>query len=75
MNKYKYITKLLPNVYIQIYVKVLHLANPVTDSENGSVILDAFSKQLIVDLSSDILSDPNYEPAKFPSLTMMLVDL
>eukprot|EP01036_Dinobryon_divergens_P029405 gene29406-38497_t len=55
--------------------KVLHLANPVTDSENGSMILEAFSKQLIVDLSSDILSDPNYDPAKFPALTMMLVDL
>ena len=54
---------------------MLHLANPVADSENGSMILEAFSKQLIVDLSSDILSDPNYDPAKFPALTMMLVDL
>ena len=55
--------------------KVLNLANPVTDGENGPKIQEAFAKQLITDLSSDILSDPNYDPDRFPALTLLLVDL
>mmetsp|Transcript_16561 Transcript_16561/g.22798 ORF Transcript_16561/g.22798 Transcript_16561/m.22798 type:complete len:184 (-) Transcript_16561:44-595(-) len=54
--------------------KILNLVNPVTDSENGPKIQAAFARQLMKDLSSDILSDPNYDPDRYPSLSMMLLD-
>jgi hypothetical protein len=48
--------------------RLLTLVNPVTDSANGKQLQLAFSKQLLTDLSADILSDPNYEEKRFPAL-------
>lgn len=54
--------------------KILNLANPLTDRENGTNLVDSFSRQFIKDLSTDILNDPNYDPSRFPSLSMLLLD-
>lgn len=48
--------------------KILSIVNPVTDTEHGKQLQNAFAKQLVNDLKDDIKNDPNFSAAKFPSL-------
>ena len=52
----------------QKITRLLTLVNPVTDSENGKQLQNAFARQLLTDLSSDILADPNYDDKRFTAL-------
>lgn len=48
--------------------KILSIVNPVTDTEHGKLLENAFAKQLVNDLKEDIRNDPNYSPTKYPNL-------
>ena len=53
--------------------KVMTFVNPVTDSEHGKQLTQAFTKQIIKDFRVDLISDPNYDPAQFPNLAKALL--
>ena len=52
--------------------RLLATANPITDSESGQQLQKAYARQLISDLKSNILKDPNYSAGKFPNLAKMM---
>jgi hypothetical protein len=52
--------------------RLLTLVNPVTDSENGKQLQSAFTRQLLTDLSTDVLADPNYDEKRFTALAAHL---
>jgi hypothetical protein len=54
--------------------KVATLVNPVTDSEHGKLICNAFTKQLVRDLRCDLTTDPNYDPTVFKNLAQVLAN-
>lgn len=55
--------------------KVMTMVNPVTDTENGKQLTNAFTKQIIKDFRVDLIADPNYDPAVFKNLAQaMLVE-
>jgi len=52
--------------------KVMTLVNPVTDSENGKHLTNAFTKQIVKDFRVDLMSDPNYDPTVFKNLAQAM---
>jgi hypothetical protein len=48
--------------------QLLTIVNPVTDSENGKQLQEAFVKQLLEDYGSAIKQDSNFSAAHFPAL-------
>eukprot|EP00599_Poterioochromonas_sp_BG-1_P002494 CAMPEP_0173154744 /NCGR_PEP_ID=MMETSP1105-20130129/13669_1 /TAXON_ID=2985 /ORGANISM="Ochromonas sp., Strain BG-1" /LENGTH=181 /DNA_ID=CAMNT_0014070991 /DNA_START=26 /DNA_END=571 /DNA_ORIENTATION=- len=53
--------------------RLLTLVNPVTDSENGKQLQHAFAQQLLVDLATEIQSDPNYDDDRFTSIKTQIL--
>jgi hypothetical protein len=52
--------------------RVMTMVNPVTDSENGKHLTNAFTKQIIKDFRVDLMSDPNYDPSVFKNLAQAM---
>ena len=55
--------------------KILGIVNPVTDSENGNRLQLSFTKQIVKDLKTDIVTDPNYNSTRFPNLATLIEKL
>jgi len=47
--------------------KVLAMANPM-ETESGKQLQDAYNKQILRDMKSAILTSPDYDAERFPSL-------
>ena len=45
--------------------KILQLINPVIDSEHGKQVQEAYARQIMKDFKGKILTDPNYDSARF----------
>ena len=48
-------------------LKVLSMSN-MFNSESGKILQSAYNKQVLTDLKKIVLSNPDYDPAKFPAL-------
>jgi hypothetical protein len=52
--------------------KLVSMANPITDSEQGTQLIESYKKQLLKTHKNAILNDVNYNPQRFPKLAAAL---
>lgn len=52
--------------------KLVSMANPITDSEQATQLLEAYKKQLLKSHKNAIVNDVNYNPQRFPKLAQAL---
>ena len=54
----------------KIMAKIMSVTNPM-ETQSGKMLQDAYNRQILSDLKRTIMSSPDYDPSKFPSLAKL----